>query len=59
MRQYGEFSPELEHMLFMSAFHRDSISEEFLVKEKESLGLSTSIDIIIYGERLLKNFFQK
>ncbi|MBF0440445.1 MAG: hypothetical protein HQK54_00930 [Oligoflexales bacterium] len=59
MRQYGEHSDEAEQMEFMSDYHRDQMSDEFLSKEKKLLALVTSIDICNYGESCIKHILRK
>ena len=45
VRQYGRNSDEAIFMERMSDFHNDYISKEFMISEKESLSLLTSIDL--------------
>ena len=57
-RQCGEYSEELDGMIFIGACHMSRISVEFFEQEKKSLGLVTSIDIRNYGESLVHHLFR-
>ena len=59
IRLYGEDSEEYIMMENMAAFHLEKMSLEFFAREKESLGLITSIDLIRHGESLCKSFLRK